>query len=78
MATRAIESSLIKMRNEKYDSILDSKTWKRIIQSLEFIISYHKYTSSCTSIVIEIQKDKTKIRYIPRNLEDSLKSLLKN
>lgn len=51
------------------------KKYNSILQSLEFLIDYHTHTSRCTSIIIEIGKNGTQIKYIPRNLEKEIKKI---
>ncbi len=44
------------------------KNWKEISSCIEFLIEYHTHTSSCTSIVLDIGREWTVIRYIPHSL----------
>lgn len=78
ITTNLLESTFTEIMYKKHESILASKLWKKSQKALEYLVSYHRYTSSSTSIVIEIQKDKTILRYIPRDLKKPIETLLRN
>lgn len=73
LATKLLRAYFEQIVPVKYWSIESEKNWKKMLSNIEFLIEYHIHTSSCTSIVLDIWRERTHIRYIPHNLLERIK-----